>query len=750
MALTKLEQEELEILERKYGNSSLENGRPELETRDPFKTPDDSESSGLTDDEKDEYDVLQKKYDLEGYKQSKDKEDKKRDEEQEKITSERSKRFQEENDKDHLLHKGLKAIEILGSWYDSLGSSSSRKFVSDLQDGKGVMDSAKDASGFLLNPKSSHDAPTGTDIAKKAGVSTRPFYDMLPNPSDDADEEIKKKIKGIEIKENESEKEGTSLADVAGFGFDMALDPLAAIPIRSTMKAAGKALGYATEKTLLKAPAKLTDMAMGTKTATKAVDNTLETVKKVFHPNQRPEWPSLNAIAEKHGVDIENLSKSVEFPEESIIARGSRTQAEGILGAENLRKFQEGIEQINTGLKKSIQKISKGPVLSPGGAGQLIRHGIQEKFTSILGADSITHNNIIKKYKGLKLDSEAIGKIESKLKGVERFAIGRIKRGAIPKQAKEADKLLYSIEKARSTNGSYKQYYEMLDALGEVAFAEKNKLDKIPFYQDKLQEIYFAVRNNMIASLEFQKGKGVADQLRNTNAQLAKYLRNRKILRVAGNERVADEKVFQKLLLNGDSITVKALKESLEPDQFNKLKSAFLEEIRAAKSNSEDIVGLRSLYSELKRKKNISNHLLSPEDMKEVNELMELGFYMGERKMSSSGTSAGNVFKDIAGGIKTAIVNETFIENLAEAARARSNKTSDEIKGLVKEFIKGNDLAGRRVEYEFTKKAFLDSLKEGRKILNRETGINAFLKAPQQYSIQKEEEKRNNLKIRSR
>ena len=779
MALTESEEIELQLLKKRYSSGSgMQAKGPKKQDRGAYPGYDTNldinedgkedpllkapESSSPNHDpapegpepeyDSDEHKALLKKYDFKGYEKIHN-EEKAKDQ---KESDEALKRAQAEEDSPslHMLNKGLKALEVLGKWYDSYsGSSTARKFVGELQEGKTLKESVKNASEYYGRPDVADQAPTGSDIAKKAGVPAQPLWDMAPNISDVEDEKLRSKGFRVENKEKSGDGSGISPADVAGFGYDAALDPLGVIPIRSTLKAGAEAAKYIGEKAFLKAPAKVADFALGTKTITKAVDNTMDTVKKVFRPNQRPDWERFQAIAKKHGIDPDYLSKSVEFPEESIVSRGSRTQAEGILGAENLAKFQEGTEQINRAIKKTIEKISGGKALAPTAAGKMIRDGIQKKFGQILDADSLTHNNIIKNYPSLKLSGTAIRGIESKLKGIEKFAKGRIARGADPKQVSEAKRLLFTIDQARKVNGSYKQYYELLDSVGEFAFVQKNKYDEIPFYQDKLQDLYFGLRNQMIDDLGFQKGNAVADKLRKTNKELAAYLKNRDILRAAGDMKVSDEKVFQRLVLNGDSNTIKALKNSISKEELNKIKSAYLENIRFGHTNEQDLVGLRSFINQLKKKGHINDGLFDPGEMDDLNELMELGFAMGERKMSSSGTSAGNVLKDIWGGVKAAIVNEAFIENLAEAARARSkDKSNDELMKLARKMIKDQGLWGTRQDIEIVKQAFLDSLRGGRKIINKETvtGTKAFMKAPQQYGIQKREYERRETEAEKR
>ena len=163
----------------------------------------------------------------------------------------------------------------------------------------------------------------------------------------------------------------------------------------------------------------------------------------------------------------------------------------------------------------------------------------------------------------MKLSDDAMRHIESKLKGVEKFAKGRIKRGADPVFVSQGRRLLKNIDNIRKTNGSYKQAVEALREIGEISYTAKNTMATIPADVNKMRDIYKTLNEALIQTVEtgaqikrgdeIINGGELANNLILNNARMADFFGDKSVLKRIGDKNISNEALFKNIVTSGDS-----------------------------------------------------------------------------------------------------------------------------------------------------------------------------------------------------
>jgi len=557
---------------------------------------------------------------------------------------------------------------------DSVTGAPVRASIGAFQDGKNPISAY--SNQFGADPSL---APTGKDIAIKAGVQNKNNENILPEDFYSEDEAFKTGFPSTSYGMAESARK-VSPAGVAGFGIDIAADPTNLIGIPAVSRGIN-IVGGASKDALRMAKA-------GAKTAVKAtpfigptfnvaekvVDTSADTaraLKKLFTPTVSKDFNELKNIAVKNGIDPSLLPESVEFGENSFISRASRNRNEGILGQDHLNKFKHAYESVQDAAENKIQSFANGSVPTSIEAGEIIRDGFDKGVDNFFNSIGMTHNKVMDAIPGLTLSPEAVQKIESKLNGLEKWAKGRSTRGFTNAQRAQGEQLIRAIDAVKSGNGSYKQAVEALRDIGDVAFKSKNVFADVPPDIEKFRDLYFTLDDALIDTVEKSAGAPVANELRESNKAISEFLGDKSVISsVIGNKNISPERVFETLVQNGDTKKIESLRKILPPAYFDKLKGAFLNS--QIRKNADDIFSFKALHSNLQNKKNVLGALLSPQEISEFGDIVRLGDSFGSPVLSTSGTGASNAIRDIAQGLSSAVQNDSVIDLLKESARKRS------------------------------------------------------------------------------
>lgn len=560
----------------------------------------------------------------------------------------------------------MDAIAAFGNAVDSYTGAPARAAIGAAQEGKNPITAGWNQIG--ADPKT---APTGKDIAKRAGLSTDETIPIGGRTE-------MQRMMGIDEDEAVGPAMKVSPAGVAGLGIDLAADPTNLIgsglvskglsKLAPIVKGGGKAAAELTVQGAKALPGAKA-IAVGAEVAKDSVVNTASALKKLVNPLQAADHKELLAIADRAGIDRTLLPEAVEFGESSFITRASRNRAEGVLGQDHLKKFEQGLEAVRGATEKKIETIAGGSVPSAVEAGEILKGGYDDAVDRLFNDVDFTYNSVIDQSPGARLTEASLEKVSSKLNGIEKTAKGLMKRGITNTERGQAEQLLRAVEAVREGNGSLKQTYEAMSMIGRHAFKKaKNSLADIPIDQQKFKDLYFTLRDEFINTTAATMGDDVANALIDSNQQITMFNENKNsIAGLIGNNNLAPEKLFNSLVANGDTKRLKALKEILTPEQLGQIKGAFLEsQIKRAADGS---FTFKSLHGNIRNKKTIMAELFTGDEINELTDLIRLGDRFGNPVLSTSGTGASNIFRDIGSSLRSSAENDTVINLLKDRAR---------------------------------------------------------------------------------
>jgi hypothetical protein len=193
-----------------------------------------------------------------------------------------------------------------------------------------------------------------------------------------------------------------------------------------------------------------------------------------------------------------------------------------------------------------------------------------------------------------------------------------------------------------------------------------------------MRDLYREINEAIIGTVEksVEDGANQAAALRINNNRISKFLKDRaKIEKTIGNPDIPPEGVFRKLVVNGQTDQIKAMRDLLSAEDFAQIKASALNGL--IKRNDDYSFSFRNLKNSMRNKQIALEEFLSPEELNEFSKLVRLGDRWGEAVLSSSGTGASNVFRSIKDSLGEAITNEAFVQALKKKARARGKDQAD-------------------------------------------------------------------------
>ena len=559
----------------------------------------------------------------------------------------------------------MEGVLWAGNKIDSVTGAPTRAAIDAGLEGKNPL--AAFAGQFAEDP---NEAPTGRSIARKMGI-----------PDEQQPSEQTSYYTGKVLNPGAT----FNPAKVAGFGIDVAADPLNVVGVAPIVKGTKQAIGMTAKGAKAGISGAAGIAGKGARTvpgvgtvmdmAKESAKNTSDALRKMFKPTVADDFPELAKVAKKHGIDPDILPEAVEFGEGSFISRAARNRAEGVLGEPHLKRFEQAYEAVQDATQKTVAKIAGGSIPSRLEAGQAIRKGYDDAVEELFSNVDFTYNQVIKQAPGIRLTDDSLAKINSKLQGIENFAKGRIKRGITNTEKAQGKQLMRAVEAVRAGNGSLKQTYEAMSEIGRHAFKTAgNSLADVPVDVEKFRDLYFGLRNEFINSTAAQLGDDVANSLVFSNELLTSFMKEKsKIASILGNNKLADEKLFTTLIESGDTKKIAALKSLLPPETFQQLKGSFL--ASQIKPAADGTFSFKTLHNSLRNKREIMGALLDPAEIEELGELIRLGSRFGSPVLSTSGTGASNLFRDITSGIRSSVESDLVIGKLKDSARGRALKS---------------------------------------------------------------------------
>lgn len=570
----------------------------------------------------------------------------------------------------------------LGNLHDSYGGAPSRAALDRLVEGKNP------AKGFSENfGGDTTIAPTGQGITQKAlakagipdaSMTIGKHEDYISQRTGDYPlplEESPTGPKGVEI----------SLSDVGGTAINTLWDWTNLFPATLAAKGLAKGLTWTGQK-LLKKSVDVADSAIGAggviSRTRDSVGKSLESLATYFNPSRADDYPTMLDVAERHGIDADDIPESIEFGSNSLINRRTMVKREGAMGAHLLDRHQRFADKVNGALTTKIEKYGDGVVRNRVEAGLYLRELYNSKLKKFLDNVDVTYNYVAKMNPGVKLSQRASDDLVARLNGLEQWAVKRIENASTRKQSTQARQVLRTIENARKKQGDYSSLLELMQSTGEIAFGVSNVMADIPPDITKFRELYKAISHSLVTTADDVMGETVGSMLRVNNKQLHEVFGNNSLLaKHLGSTTIGTETIFDSLIMKGDTRTLDALKFLLDdPKDLDGIKGTILEQF--IKRNAEGDILYSSTIKGLRQKKDtLLAKVFTPDELGEIDEILRLGNAAGPAVMSSSGTGASNALRDIGKNVADTVTDDALIEGLKSTARSKAPLVKEAIPG---------------------------------------------------------------------
>jgi hypothetical protein len=162
-------------------------------------------------------------------------------------------------------------------------------------------------------------------------------------------------------------------------------------------------------------------------------------------------------------------------------------------------------------------------------------------------------------------------------------------------------------------------------------------------------------------------GDKMAQSLTENNKKIHEFLKEKALVAdVLENEKLAPEKVFNRLIQNGDSKRIKVLVSLLPEKDVHQLRGAFLDNLVSRKA--DDKLPLASLKKALDRKDPVVSALFSEDELTSFKDLIDVGNRLGDAVLSTSRTGASLAFENVPKSVGQGIIDRSIREQLIKKA----------------------------------------------------------------------------------
>lgn len=578
-----------------------------------------------------------------------------------------------------LIDRAIDGVVKFGKKVDSYTGAPVRSAINATIDGENPL--LAYGHQFGANPDN---APTGKLISEKLGVSDEPFLNSMDPKEREAQKQEFLDSSGYPdwiAKPFTKFADNLSPSDVTGFGIDIAADPLNFFGVGEAEKAL-KFAGEAAGKTV-KTGAKGLDLLTGSKKATGAVDavanaaetasNSLASIKdaiKSTKPKVADDFAIFRDIAEKNNLDVNNLPASIEFGPNSFITRAERVKAEGPLGAQYLDRHNNSLEQLQNSFDSKIaDSVAKhGVDADPVEAGKALRSMYDESADNFFKNIDMTYKSVAQQVPEMTLTPAAKGKLTKTLNQVEELASRKATNGITNTDRGQGEQLLRAIGIIKNSGGDFATLTDSLQEIGKAAFKSKNTMADIPIDAKEMRKIYHTLSESLIDTTRARLGDQIADELIANNKKLSDFFGDKsKFAGIMGDKATPPERVFKRLIMDGDSQQLEGLANILGPEKMQSLKGAFLGSL--AKRDIDGAISFRNLRTMLANKRQQMGAIFSADEIQELEDIAKLGDRIGNPIMSSSGTGASNQFSNLIKSVGDSFVNDQVIDSMKRSAR---------------------------------------------------------------------------------
>jgi hypothetical protein len=453
---------------------------------------------------------------------------------------------------------------------------------------------------------------------------------------------------------------GLDFATPVPFGEALGLAKGLGVP---TMKMAGKTTAKAAEL-----GAKTAETALNVATGTQAGTKTLNAVKGGLSATQKgfsdlgkalesrygaklsKDAPGALEVMQRNGIDPKKANKSILFGPNSSASRIERSQAEGPLGQHIAEKHDELVGEIRSAIDADIKKIG-GEARIPADAseaGEMIKSAYDKRVDEVFSHMTETYGSLASVKPGAKIPPEAMAALNKKLDDAEKYATDLAIDSFDATTEAQGKHLLEVIGKIRNRGDDYGGVIRGLQGLGRTTFKTKTPLGQVPPDIARLKKIYGDINEAVMAGTESNFGKEAADNLRANNATITEMFGDKALIPSMGDNLKDPAKLFTSLFVNGDATKLNALKKYLTPEEFKAARAAALNHM--IKKNINHEIGFRETNNLIrdKEKSGLFKGMFEPGELDNTKHLLWLGDKVGPKFMSSSGSSAGEAFRQAA------------------------------------------------------------------------------------------------------
>lgn len=581
-----------------------------------------------------------------------------------KGTMTRSVNIPEEDESQNIFEKGLEKaapyIQPVGRAIDRFTGAPVRAAIGEMQEGRFGAAPGKYLSQFGAAPEL---APTGKELAIKAGLGNKTeLSSVLPSLySDTGKEWLKLKRHGLL---------DPTAAGAAGLGIDIAADPTNFIPVGAAAKDAGAVAnaslkgGAVVGEGLLKGGAKVADVLSGTSHATSTIEKGAELAKKakeaISHlttPTRANNFGKLVETAKSIGVAPEELSAAVEFGKNSVPSRLERTIAEGPVGQKLLENHGNVANKIAESVDSHVQDLAGGmPIKDPVGAGESVKNAFAQAEKDVLDNSHLTYKSAAQLSPDLRLTPEAYSKLDTSIQSLKDRAADYMSKGATKEQVAMGRDLSSFANRLEKNADSYKGLSDQIGFIGEAM--NDPGLNRV--HARELRKIYHTVSDSLIDTVK-DLHPDLGSQLVENNKTLSEFFKSRDALGSAiKSSKSNPEQLFR--AITGDAVKIDELKKVLPEEEFNQLRSSYLDSL--IRRNADGHILYDATSNALKKNSGRLSKMFSADEMTRLGDLLELGHAQGVPVLSTSGTGGSHLFKDIKEGIAGGLLNEETLKGL--------------------------------------------------------------------------------------
>ncbi|HLP41569.1 MAG TPA: hypothetical protein VK465_08695 [Fibrobacteria bacterium] len=580
----------------------------------------------------------------------------------------------------------LPSAAFVGRQIDRVTTAPARAAIGEVQAAREARGGREEGLGKFLDPQEYADigrfglgylknfgrdpdkAPTPQETAESYGIPRTPLSEVLPSFYSETGE-------GVRL------KKGGLFDPTASGAAGMAAEIAAPLPGLGAVKGAVGATGRAVApvaKMAAEGGARAVDFATGTKAGTKtlgaaktlgkSIDETTEGLKSMMKAKQADDFGESVKTAIANGIDPKLLPEAVEFGPSSVVSRSARVKAEGPLGQPMLEKFEQGHRAVQDAITRDVQKIAGGRLLNPVEAGEAMREGFNAGVDRAFSEVATSHNQILQAAPDLRLTPERIQSLASTLQDMEAWAQRKIDLGSTKTAKTQGRQILEAVASIRKSGESYRGALDALREIGATAFKSTNTAADIAPDIARYRQLYGALNDAMIGTVDDAFDAGTAQALRESNAAMSKIFGDKSLLGKLGEKNLSGEELFRALAKGGSTKEIQALKEYLTPEQLAGVKGAFLHDM--VKLNPQGEFTFRSTFNRLRDNWDTAEALFEPGELDNFVSLLRLGDKFGPAVMSTSGTGASNAFMDFFRTARDRGTDALITEPIKKKARA--------------------------------------------------------------------------------